>query len=201
MATETSTKNEKAAEADKPTPEGRSESTEETDEGTARVPAATESPEEGDGVAEEAGYEELPAADEGRSGFGAGAVAVVSAGLGVVSLTGNSLGEMLRERKQLMGQLESQAQQMGGGGGAGDQMNSLFGAPWHAAALVNGIFALLAVLLGGLLLAVVAKRAGTGSWVKAVALGGVLLGLVGLVVAGGMYFDILAPQPEIPGAS
>jgi hypothetical protein len=131
------------------------------------------------------------------SGLGAGAAAVVSAGLGLSSLTGTSLSEMLRDRKQLIGQIESSAQGQQGGGGA-DQITALYGAPWHATALLNGIFALLAVLVGGVLLALVARRAETRSWVNAVALGGVVLGVIGLLVAGGMYLDLFAAAPQVP---
>ncbi|WP_432106321.1 hypothetical protein [Streptomyces sp. AA1529] len=141
------------------------------------------------------------AADSGpgrRQDWAGGAVAVLSAGLGLASLTGTSFSDMLRERKSLIGQIESSAQ--GSGGSAADQVNSLYGAPWHAAAVVNGIFAALAVVVGALLLAALTGRSRTRSWVKAVALGGVLLGLVGLLVAGGMYFDLFAAQPEVPAA-
>ncbi|MFC4493911.1 hypothetical protein ACFPA8_07150 [Streptomyces ovatisporus] len=134
-----------------------------------------------------------------RGGFGAGAAAVVSAGLGLCSLTGTSLSEMLRERKQMIGQIEASSQPPTGGGGGADQITALYGAPWHASALFNGVFALLAVVVGGILLALVSKRADTGSWVKAVALGGLILGIIGLVVAGGMYLDLFASQPEVPG--
>ncbi|WP_181766731.1 hypothetical protein [Streptomyces albidus (ex Kaewkla and Franco 2022)] len=133
------------------------------------------------------------------SGLGAGAAAVVSAALGLSSLTGTSLSEMLRERKQLIGQIESSAQPPSGGGGGGDQISALYGAPWHASALFNGIFALLAVVVGGVLLALVANRAETRSWVKSVALGGVILGVIGLLIAGGMYFDLFASPPKVPG--
>ncbi|MBE9500587.1 hypothetical protein IHE61_29745 [Streptomyces sp. GKU 257-1] len=141
------------------------------------------------------------AADSGpgrRQDWAGGAVAVLSAGLGLASLTGTSFSDMLRERKSLIGQIESSAQ--GSGGSAADQVNSLYGAPWHAAAVVNGIFAALAVVVGALLLAALTGRSRTRSWVKAVGLGGVLLGLVGLLVAGGMYFDLFAAQPEVPAA-
>jgi hypothetical protein len=133
------------------------------------------------------------------SGLGAGAAAVVSAALGVCSLTGTSLSEMLRERKQLVGQIESSSQAQGGGGGASDQIEAMYGAPWHAAALLNGIFALLAVAVGGVLLAMVVKRADTRSWVKSFAIGGVILGLIGLLVAAGMYLDLFASAPKVPG--
>jgi len=135
-----------------------------------------------------------------RGGWGAGAAAVVSAGLGLSSLTGTSLSEMLRDRKQLIGQIESSAQGQSGGGGGADQISALYGAPWHATALFNGIFALLAVVVGGVLLALVSKRADTRSWVKALALGGLILGVLGLLVAGGMYLDVFASPPKVPGA-
>lgn len=129
--------------------------------------------------------------------WSAGAAAVVSAGLGLSSLTGTPLSEMLRDRKQLIGQIESSSQGQSGGGGA-NQINSLYGAPWHATAAVNGVFALLAVIVGGALLGLVAKRAETASWVKAVALGGLILGVIGLVIAGGMYLDLFAAAPKVP---
>ncbi|GAA2631461.1 hypothetical protein [Streptomyces axinellae] len=141
----------------------------------------------------------LDAAERERAagrGWGAGAAAVVSAGFGLASLTGTSFGEMLRERKQLIGQISSGAQ--GSGGSATEQVNALYGAPWHAAAVVNGIFAVLAVIVGGILLAVLNGRAGARPWMKAVGLGGLVLGVVGLIVAGGMYFDLFAAQPQVP---
>ncbi|MGH3311852.1 MAG: hypothetical protein ACRDP3_14905 [Streptomyces sp.] len=136
----------------------------------------------------------------GGRGWAAGAAAVVTAGLGLSSLIGTSLSEMLRDRMQLIGQIESSAQQQGGGGGGADQINALYGAPWHATALVNGVFALLAVVVGGALLAMVTKQAETRSWVKGVALGGVILGVLGLLVAGGMYLDLFASAPKVPAA-
>lgn len=145
-------------------------------------------------------------AGEGRAGgggaagttsaadYGAGAAAAVSAGLGLSSLTGTSLSDMLRSREEILGQIQAAT------GGGGDQVDALYGAPWHTAALVNGIFALFAVLIGaGVMLAARARRAGTGQpWVAAVALGGVVLGAIGLLVAGGMYFDLFAAQPALP---
>ncbi|SNR28004.1 hypothetical protein SAMN06265360_101152 [Haloechinothrix alba] len=125
-------------------------------------------------------------------GFAAGAGAVISAGLGLASLTGTSLGEMLKTRKEIIGQIES------GTGGGGDQIEAFYGAPWDVAALINGITGLIAVVLGGVLLAALARRADAHTWVKAVALGGAVLGVIGLLVAGGMYFDLFASAPELP---
>lgn len=133
-------------------------------------------------------------------GAAAGASAIVSAALGLASLTGTSLSEMLRERAQMKAQIEASAQQQGGGASPADQITAAFSTPWHATALFNGVFALLAVVVGGVLLARVANRADTRSWVKSVALGGVILGVIGLLVAGGMYFDILAGPPSAPSA-
>jgi hypothetical protein len=129
----------------------------------------------------------------GLGGLAAGAAAVVSAGLGLCSLTGTALTDMLRSRKELIGQIEAST------GGGGDQINAFYSAPWHTAALLNGIFALAAVVIGGVLLALHARRADTRPWVKAVALGGGVLGVIGLLVAGGMYFDLFASTPELPG--
>lgn len=134
------------------------------------------------------------AATASAGGFEAGGAAVVSAGLGLSSLIGTSLGDMLRSRQEIIGQIEANT------GGGGNQIEAFYGAPWHTAALINGIFALAAVLIGGVLLAAHARRADTWPWVKAVALGGVMIGLIGLLVAGGMYFDLFAPQPTLPQA-
>lgn len=137
---------------------------------------------------------EPPARMDPGAGFMVGFAAVVSAGLGLSSITGTSLGDMLRARKEIIGQIEAST------GGGGDQVEALFGAPWHATAVVNGIFALLAVLVGGALLGLLAKRSDAASWVKAVALGGTVLGVLGLLIAGGMYLDLFGAQPELPAA-
>lgn len=134
-----------------------------------------------------------PAIGTSTTSLGAGAAAVVSAGLGLSSLSGTSLGEMMRTRQELVGQIEAST-----GGGSGDQIQDLYSAPWNTVAMVNGIFALLAVLIGGVLLATLAKRTGGARWVNAVALGGVVLGVLGLVVAGGMYLDLFASAPVLP---
>lgn len=126
-------------------------------------------------------------------GFVAGAVATVGAGLGLSSLTGTPLGNMLRSRAEIVGQIKAST------GGGGDPVEAFYSAPWHTAALVNGIFAVIAVVLGGgVLLTASVRNNSIRPWVKAVALGGVLLGVLGLLVAGGMYFDLFAGRPEMP---
>ncbi|MGW7521471.1 hypothetical protein ACWGJ2_38485 [Streptomyces sp. NPDC054796] len=225
MATET-TKTEKNDEAGKAEnaeqPEaaekaGTAEGTASTGKTEAKDTAATDAvadkapadtPETGDGVDIDDSSDDILEHDDHdhvttapRGGLGAGAAAVVSAGLGLVSLTGTSLSEMLRDRKQLIGQIESSSAT---GGSAGDQVDAIYGSPWHTTAVFNGIFALLAVIVGGVLLAVLANRPAPGSgaqaWVRPVALGGLVLGVLGLLVAGGMYFDLVASAPEVPSA-
>ncbi|GAA1234699.1 hypothetical protein GCM10009676_18080 [Prauserella halophila] len=140
---------------------------------------------------------DAPAAGAGakRSATGVlGGIAVVSSGLGLSSLIGNPLSDMLRAREEIVGQIEA------GTGGGGDQIEAFYGAPWHTAALVNGVVALVAAVIGGVVLAVQARRSDSSPWVIAVALGGVVLGLLGLLVAGGMYLDLFAAQPELPTA-
>jgi hypothetical protein len=142
------------------------------------------------------GTSDTPDSPRATGGFAAGAAAVVSAGLGLSSLTGTGLGDMMRSRQEIIGQIQASV-----GGGAGiDQVEAFYGAPWHTAALLNGIFALLAVLTGGMLLAAHAQRPDTRSWVKSVALAGVVLGGIGVLLAGGMYFDLFAAQPVLPQA-
>jgi hypothetical protein len=126
-------------------------------------------------------------------GVGAGAAAVVSAGLALSSLTGTGVGDMLRARAEIVGQIEASV-----GGAAVDQVEAFYGSPWHTAALVNGTVALVAVLVGVVLLAAQSGRPTARAWVRAVALGGVVLGGIGLLVAVGMYLDLFAATPVLP---
>jgi hypothetical protein len=126
-------------------------------------------------------------------GVGAGAAAVVSAGLALCALTGTGIGDMLRARAEIVGQIEASVS-----GGAVDQVEAFYGSPWDTAALVNGAVALVAVVIGGVLLIAHSGRPTTRAWVRAVALGGVVLGGIGLLVAVGMYFDLFVAAPELP---
>jgi hypothetical protein len=126
-------------------------------------------------------------------GVGAGAAAVVSAGLALSGLTGTGISDMLRARAEIVGQIEASVS-----GGAVDQVEAFYGSPWDTAALVNGAVALVAVVIGGVLLIAHSGRPTTRAWVRAVALGGVVLGGIGLLVAVGMYFDLFVAAPELP---
>ncbi|WP_374546897.1 hypothetical protein [Streptomyces sp. DH7] len=132
--------------------------------------------------------------DEARHGVGAGAAAVVSAALGVVALTGAWTGRVAAERETLIGQIQTS-----GGGSAAQQISEIYGDAWHTTALVNGVFAVLALFVGVFVL--VRPAFGTPSerpqptWVRAVALAGVALGVLGVLISAGMYFDLFVSLP------
>ncbi|MEU9500592.1 hypothetical protein [Streptomyces sp. NPDC048196] len=132
--------------------------------------------------------EDVDAAAPPATGIAAGAGAVVAAGLGLASVTGTWLGTLMAERQTLMGQINLQA------GKATDQISAMYGTPWHTTALVNGVFAVLAALVA----AVVLTRPRAATWVRAVAWGGLALGVLGLLISAGMYLDLFASMPTIP---
>ncbi|WP_188275616.1 hypothetical protein [Streptomyces sp. CBMA152] len=129
--------------------------------------------------------------------IGAGAAAVVSAALGIVALSGTWMGKVLSERETLVGQIKT-AQ----GGSAASQIQAIYGDSWHTTAAVNGGFALLALLVGAFVLVRPAFGAPDAHpqpvWVRAVALGGLVLGAIGLLISVGMYFDLFAALPSAP---
>ncbi|PWS49577.1 hypothetical protein DLE01_22730 [Streptomyces sp. FT05W] len=142
-----------------------------------------------------------PYADAGTAattGVGTGAAAVVAAGLGIVSLSGAWTGRVAAERETLMGQIKTS-----GGGSAAQQISEIYGDAWHSTALVNGIFALLALLVGVFVL--VRPAFGPPSplpqagWVRSVAVAGVSLGVLGLLISVGMFFDLFVALPSAAG--
>ncbi|MCX5393350.1 hypothetical protein [Streptomyces sp. NBC_00094] len=122
------------------------------------------------------------------TGVGAGGAAVVSAALGAVALTGTWTGKVVSERETLIGQINtSQA------GTPAQQISEIYGDAWHSTALVNGVFALLALVTAVLVL--VLARPERPVWVRAVALAGAVLGGLGLLLSVGTYFDLFLSLP------
>ncbi|TPQ15775.1 hypothetical protein [Streptomyces sporangiiformans] len=141
-------------------------------------------------------FDEGAGTDTGGSGVGQGAAAVVSAGLGIVSLTGSWVGTVAQARDSLYGQLE-----VAQNSGVGTQLKQLYGDSWNAQAAVAGFFALAALIVG----VVVLVRPAFGNpdrlqapWVKSVAWAGVSLGVIGLLLAALKYTDILLSLPSAP---
>lgn len=144
------------------------------------------------------------------AGVGSGAGAIVAAGLGLVALTGGWTSRVLAERETLISQLT-----LSKSSDPAAQIDGLYGNGWHTTALVNGGFALLAVLVGvGVLVALSVGASSTASasasgsvvaarpvWIRAVAWGGVILGIIGLLISAGMYFDLFAAMPTPPSAA
>ncbi|MFB7218534.1 hypothetical protein [Streptomyces sp. NPDC056227] len=137
--------------------------------------------------------------DGAPSGLGAAAAAVVAAGLGVVGLTGAWSGRVAAERETLLGQMKTAS-----GGSVAQQISEIYGDAWHSTALVNGLFALLALLVGVFALVRPAFGAPTKDpqpgWVRAVATGGIALGVLGVLISVGMYFDLIVALPTAGAA-
>ncbi len=137
----------------------------------------------------------LEAARAGRSVVGFGAAALVALGLALASLTGTWIGTVMAQREQLIGQIAAQAH-------PSEQLALQFGSPWHTTELFNGVFALAAALVAAVVLIsqTGAERpaSATVPWIRAVAWGAVVLGVIGLVVAGLMYFDVFTALPHLP---
>ncbi|WP_328719260.1 hypothetical protein OHT52_06975 [Streptomyces sp. NBC_00247] len=133
--------------------------------------------------------------DAASRGIGAGAGAVVSTALGVVGLVGGWTGKVASERETLIGQIKTSS-----GGSAAQQISEIYGDSWHTTALVNGIFAILALLVGVYVLVRPAFGAPSAkpqpSWIRSVALGGVVLGAIGLVLSIAMFFDLIVALPS-----
>ncbi|MFD6460563.1 hypothetical protein, partial [Streptomyces roseolus] len=115
------------------------------------------------------------------TGVGAAAAAVVSAALSVVALTGTWTGRVVAERETLVGQIKTS-----GTGTPAQQISEIYGDAWHSTALVNGVFALLAVIVAVLVLTLPRRPL----WVRATAVAGAVLGGLGLLLSAGTYFDL-----------
>ncbi|MFB7656014.1 MULTISPECIES: hypothetical protein [unclassified Streptomyces] len=134
------------------------------------------------------------AENEGPTGVGQGAGAVVSAGLGIVSLTGSWVGTVASARESLLGQLQSTSTS-----DVGALIEKGYGNAWQATAMWGGIFALVALIVGVVVLARPAFGAPgrpQAPWIKSVAWAGVALGVIGLLLAVLKYTDILLGLPS-----
>ncbi|MDO0911566.1 hypothetical protein QQM39_12120 [Streptomyces sp. DT2A-34] len=158
--------------------------------GSADADQATETDETEEEVAVEA-------TEEGPSGVGQGAGAVVSAALGLVSLSGGWLGTVASARQSLYAQLESSTSSSQN---VSKLLEQGYGDAWNATALWAGAFALLALIVGVVVLARPAFGAPgkpQAVWIKSVAWGGVSLGVIGLLLAVLKYTDVLLGVPSV----
>lgn len=148
--------------------------------------------------ADEDADEALAAAEEPEAdrdgGVGQGAAAVVSAALGLVSLTGSWVATVAAARETLVGQLETSST-----ASVATQVKEVYGDAWATTALVGGLFALAALIIGVFVLvrpAFGAPGRPQAAWIKSVAWAGVSLGVVGLVLAVAKYSDVLLGLPS-----
>ncbi|MFD8452856.1 hypothetical protein [Streptomyces coelicoflavus] len=133
-------------------------------------------------------------AEAGATGVGQGAGAVVSAGLGIVSLTGSWVGTVASARESLMGQLQTSSSS-----NVGTLIEKGYGNAWQATAMWGGVFALVALIVGVVVLARPAFGAPgrpQAPWIKSVAWAGVALGVIGLLLAVLKYTDVLLGLPS-----
>ncbi|MFF3451706.1 hypothetical protein ACFYXJ_31710 [Streptomyces sp. NPDC002667] len=139
--------------------------------------------------------DENPVGDVGRdAGVGQGAAAVVSAGLGVVSLTGSWVATVAAARETLVGQLRTSST-----ASVATQVKEVYGDAWATTALIGGLFALAALIVGVFVLvrpAFGVPGRPQAAWIKSVAWAGVSLGVVGLVLAVAKYSDVLLGLPS-----
>ncbi|MFE9678841.1 hypothetical protein ACFYO5_32820 [Streptomyces sp. NPDC006259] len=137
----------------------------------------------------------VDAVEESRpSGIGLGAGAVVSAALGLVSLSGGWIGTVASARQTLIGQLETSSS-----ASVAHQVQAVYGDAWQATALWAGLFALAALVTGVVVLARPAFGAPgrvQAPWIKSVAWAGVALGVIGLLLAVLKYTDALLGLPS-----
>ncbi|MGW5328717.1 hypothetical protein [Streptomyces sp. NPDC004014] len=166
--------------------EGTPETGERAAAGEPAEAAGPEGSEEADALAGEP-------AERTPSGVGLGAGAVVSAGLGLVSLTGGWIGTVAAARETLVGQLQTSS-----GASVGKQLKEVYGDAWHTTALWAGLFALAALITGVVVLvrpAFGAPGRPQAAWIRSVAWAGVSLGVIGLLLAVLKYTDALLGLP------
>lgn len=152
--------------------------------------------EEEDDAAAEDGAADEPAGTRAGTGPVAAAASVVAVGLGLSSLTGTWIGDLMQDRQQLIGNIKSS------GGTPHAQLAAAYGTPWHTVALFNGIFAVVAILVAAVVLFRPGRPAAARNhWSQALAWGGLILGALGLLIAGVMWFDVFTDLPLLPASS
>ncbi|MFI9267092.1 hypothetical protein ACIG5C_22325 [Streptomyces werraensis] len=151
-------------------------------------------PEEAVAGPEDTAAEEHAEPAEAPSGTGQGAAAVVSAALGLVSLTGGWPGTVAAARETLVGQLRTAAD-----ASVATQIKEVYGDAWDTTALWGGLFALVALITGVVVLVRPAfgapGRTAQAPWTKSVAWAGVTLGVIGLLLAVLTYTGVLLGLP------
>lgn len=154
---------------------------------------------DGDGVADDDGDDGDLLGDDldgeytppPSSGLAAASAALISVLLSIVSLIGTWSGKVISERETLVGQID-----LGQTGTAEQQISEIYGDAWHAIALTNGIFAVLALIAGLVALGLPQRK----SWVRPFAVAGLVIAGLGLLISVGMYFDVFVSLPEPPAA-
>jgi hypothetical protein len=162
----------------------------ETEIETAEEAAAEDAHEldDADDLDELAGHEPAEPVKAASTGVLAGAAAVIAAGLGLSSLTGTWIADLMAERQNIIVQAAGTATT------TNEQIAKLYGTPWHTTALFNGFFAIAAILVAAVVL-LAAKSSPT--WVRALAWGGLAVGVIGLFIAGVMWFDVFTDIPQV----
>ncbi|WP_423833959.1 hypothetical protein [Streptomyces manipurensis] len=170
----------------------------------ADAPAPSEAPAQTDADLEDADLDEDladedPAEDARPGHVGSAAFAIVSAGLGVVALSGSWVAGIVSERASVLARLElSQAAD------ANAQIAAQFVDPWHTTAMVNGVFSALALIIATFVLALPAfssPERHLPTWVRSVSWAGIGLGAIGVLLFVLMYFDLLLAIPKAAGAA
>lgn len=127
--------------------------------------------------------------EDGGSGVVAGGFGVASLVFGLVSLSGTWLATVYQTRDSLIlsakSNISSQAQEY-----------PVYASMWHTQALFGMIFALAALLVGaGVLFSPSLLLSGRSpAWSRGMALGGVIVGVVGLLLGLLTWFGVLASQ-------
>ncbi|KPI29590.1 hypothetical protein OV320_3929 [Actinobacteria bacterium OV320] len=168
----------------------KTEAPDEATEAEAVEDATADDTEDGDEVLAEGDTDKAA----GATGVGQGAGAVVSAALGLVSLTGGWIGTVAAARETLVGQLQTSSS-----ASVATQIKEVYGDAWQTTALWAGFFALTALIIGVVVLARPAFGAPgrpQAAWIKSVSWAGVALGVIGLLLAVLKYTDALLGLPS-----